>query len=518
MSILTKILLAFVIIAVFPVVYFAAGVLNINQAWRTKVASLNKMLEADQKQNELLKNGDFKAQTSNYTPPLAPKGELGVAQLTAARDALKVGRSRMWYATLNPQSLDDAAQTLIIQMQGTAPNSPLKEHGIKDQAQIFVFSNPPNDGMNQNKSAFDKSSHHYLGEFTVNNLVVGPEGIPASADLPLKAASPLTAAEWQLLRGGSGELVVYDAMPSDQHDVFLGLSEQEIRTYIPDQTAEQYLADGKDIEKFPALKADPELSQSVVDGVDPTTGAKIKVFHRPLRRYDLIFRDAAARLTAINNRLLMITKELEYAKRAEAKATAQLTKLDEIKAAAQDEMNVLQREQKIAQTHLTALQAKVAELTQELKTQLATNRRLAEEIAGRKTAMLPAPPANATAPLANATAQAGVAVAPAVETARTEESSPAPERPRMDLWALTTATTAVTSNRGINCAPRRRRSACCYWPISRSTSSTTSSAATGELTPSPTRWNSGPICSKSPGSSGNSSPTDSSTIRAPSGI
>jgi hypothetical protein len=397
MSILTKVLLGFVIVAVFPVIYFAAGVLSNNQAWRAKVATFEKTLVTEKKQNDLLLNGDFTARTANYTPPLPAKGELGVAQLTAARDSLKVGRSRMWYATLSNASLDAAAQTLTVAVEKTDPKEPLLEHGIKDQAQIFLFSNPPFDGMNRSKSAFDKNNHRYLGEFVVNNLVTGPEGIPATANLPLKAAVPLTPEEWNQLSTQGGELVLYDAMPSDQHDVFLGLNEQDIRTYLPDQTAEQFLADGKDIEKFPALKADPELSQSVEDGIDPATGAKIKIFRRPLRRYDLIFRDAAARLTDINNRLLMVNKEFEYAKQADAKAKAQIARLDQIKAAAQEELKVLESEKTIAQAHLAKLEAKVAEMTQELKTQLSTNRRLTEEIAGRKTAMLAVPSADATA-------------------------------------------------------------------------------------------------------------------------
>jgi hypothetical protein len=407
MSILTKVLLGFVVIAIFPVIFLAAGVLNVNNIWRNKVATLTATLEAEQKQNEILKNGDFLARTSTYRPPLKAKGTLGVAQLIAARDALKVGRSRMWQANLNAQSIDEANQAVTIQMVLVPPEplpvAPLPAHGIKDAAQVFLFSNPTFADIGKTKSAFEKNNHRYLGEFVVSGLVVGPEGVPANNNLPLKATMPMTAEEWQQVRQAGGDIVVYDAMPSDEHDVFLGLTPEEIKTYLPDSSVEQYLADGQDIEKFPALKADPELSQSVEDGVDPSTGAKVKLFRRPLRRYDHIFRDYSDRIVDVSNELLLVTKEFDYAKRAEKRGVEEGMKLDASKLAAEAELKVLQREQAIVKAHLDVLEAKVAELTKELKTQLDTNKRLTEEIAGRKTAMM-APPADATAQAADAKA------------------------------------------------------------------------------------------------------------------
>jgi hypothetical protein len=404
MSILTKILLAFVVIAIFPVIFLSAGVLNVNNVWQKKVADMNRVLDTEQKRNEVLKNGDFTAQTSVYTPPLPEKGKLGVAQLLAARDVLKVGRSRMWFGTVNAAAIDEANQTVSVQIVTNEPKADLIPHGIKDQAQLFLFSNPPFDALNKAKSVFDKNNHRYLGEFAVTGLVVGPEGLPATSALPLKATLPLTTEEWQQIRQGGADIVLYDAMPSDQHDVFLGASEQEIRNFLPDSSVEQYLADGKDIEKFPNLKADPELSLSVEDGVDPT-GAKVKLFRRPLRRYDHIFRDAAERLVDINNELLVVSKEFEYAVRAEKRGVEEGMKLDANKIAAQEELKVLQREQAIAKAHLDTLNKQVADLTQELKNQLATNKRLTEEIAGRKTALM-APPAESTVRVAGAAALA----------------------------------------------------------------------------------------------------------------
>jgi hypothetical protein len=393
MSILTKILLALVVIAIFPMVFLAAGVLNVNQVWRSKYSEYETRLMADEAKNVLLENGDFKAQTSNYTPPLPADGELGVAQLTAARDRLKMGRSRMWYARFPNNGADPTAQTVSAEVVDNLKNAfePAGGHGIKNEAQLFLFSNP--DPKTLDRSEFDKQNHHYFGEFVVTNV--------AGNRLTLQPSVPLTAAEWALFAQGGGELVVYDAMPSDQHEVFIGFDEAELRTFLPDSMVEQYWADGKNIDDFPALKADPELSLSVEDGVDPKTKAKIKVFRRPLRSYDLIFRDAALRLVDINNELLIQQKELEYAERAVIKGNEEVARLDEAKRTAEEELKLLGRERMIAEAHLTALNAKVAELTEELKTQLATNKRLAEDIAGRKTASL-APTADSTAGIAAA--------------------------------------------------------------------------------------------------------------------
>jgi len=401
MSILTKILLALVVISIFPVLYMGAGVLSVNEIWRKKVASYEKAVAEEKKLVELLTHGDFTAQTSSYTPPLKAKGTLGVVQLTAARDSLKVGRSRMWYGTIDPVTINPADGTLtaLLVTSERLPPATVENHGIKDLSAVYVFSNPPvADGIPRKnwQSAFDKNTHRYLGEFVVNNLVIGPEGLPADYKVPLKATTPLTAADVEAIRQGGADVVIYEAMPSDEHDVFLGHTDDEIRNYVPEKTVDQYLADGKDIEKFPALKADPALSLSVEDGVDPETGSKVKLFRRPLRRYDTIFRDAAELLDDINNQLLVDKKELEYAVRAEARGKEEGLKLDANKLAAEEELKVLASETAIAKIHLEELDAKVKQLTQELKTQLATNKRLTDEIAGRKTAAL-SPAAGTTA-------------------------------------------------------------------------------------------------------------------------
>jgi hypothetical protein len=419
MSILTKVLLVFVVLAIPPVIYFAAGALSNTESWQKRVATLTAERDSELQAVELLKNGDRAAQMNPLRPPLAPKGTPGIAQLRAARDTLVVGRSRMWYGTIPPASIRDAEGTLMLAVDTgpLPPSSPpgkkreeVRNHGVKESMKLYVFSNAPTDQTDPSKrwkSIINPSTHKYLGEFIVTGFAVPAGETPDNNFLPVKPSKTLTTDDWEAIRLGGTDIVFYDAMPSDERDAFVGLEPGEIRRLLlPPPSAgppskevelsvEQYVADGKNIDDFPILKNDPVLGKLTEPGPDPKTGARVNLFRRPLSRYDILFNDVTERIADLKNKAAAEQKELDFAKNAvtnfmgiEAKQTTRKTSLE-------TELQLLEQEKMQAEKHLAVLEAKVAELTRELKTQLATNKKLTDEIAGRKTAALP--PEDATA-------------------------------------------------------------------------------------------------------------------------
>jgi hypothetical protein len=376
MSILTKILIGLMVVAVFPLLYFTAGVLAVQHAWRDKVDDFAQAIDKQEEENFQTLHGDDKARLERYEPGRPTSGNAGLLQLEAARDGLKFGRGRVWYAMRDANLIDPAGGTLKVQILDDNVESqtrqPLKEHNIKDKSFLYLFQ------LNHDGST--GADDRYVGEFVVNGLTLDANGVPTDNLLPLRPALPMTTAEWDALKTGSGVWMIYEHMPIDDHDVFSNLSEDEIRALLPDSVEKEYLLDDKPPTE--EVLADPKLAALVVE--DKETGTK--KFLRPLRDYQQAFRNAALRMTEINDRLVILNKEKEFADAAKVQAEALIASLDARRAKLEADKVVVEAELKVVQDQYAKLQAKLAQVQQDLQARLAENRRLAEQISGGKTA------------------------------------------------------------------------------------------------------------------------------------
>lgn len=373
MSLLTKILMGLVVVAVLPVMFFSAAVLRVNEKWRSSVTAYEKAVEQQDKQNFDKLHGDAKARVDRYVPGKLINGNPGVMQYEVARDNLKLGRGRFWYAQPIGDSVDEAAGSFKISIldenvEGGGNRQPLKEHNIKDRAFLYLFQ-LKHDGT-------PDTSDKYIGEFVVNGLTVDANGVPTDNNLPLKPSLPLTPDQWNMIKGNTNQWLVYEHMPIDDHDVFSDLTEDDIRARLPAAVVEEYLNDDK--EPSDAVLASDKLKQFVIE--DKDTGAK--KFLRPLRDYQQIFRNLALRTAEINDRVAVLKKEKEYADRAKVKAEEMIAGLNARQAKLLEEKKLLEAELTATRNHSMKLDAMLAQLQQELKTRLAENKRLADEIAG----------------------------------------------------------------------------------------------------------------------------------------
>lgn len=374
MSILSKILLGLVVIAVFPVLFFSAAVLKVQSAWRSHLAQFQQAIDKEKQENFDLLHGDARARVSQYKPGRPTEGKVGILQYQTALDNLKVGRGRYWYATRIGESFDPQAGRFKIKIldddvENSGNRQPLKEHGIKDKAFLYLFQ-IKHDGTQS------PGDDRYVGEFVVDGLTLDENGVPTDADVPLKPSLPLTDAQWTEVKGGSGIWLVYEYMPNDDHAVFNDLPEEEIRTRVPEAVAAEYMNDDKP--PTDAVLNDEHLKQFVIE--DKDTGTKL--FLRPLRDYQAIFRNVALQVAEMNDRLVILNKEKEYADRAKVKVEQLIASLDARKAKLEAEKVLMASELQVVETQRAKLEALLAQVQQDLQTRLADNKRLAAELSG----------------------------------------------------------------------------------------------------------------------------------------
>jgi len=309
MSILTKVLIGLVIVAVFPVIYLAGGVLNMQDVWHKKVQQLQAQVKQEQARYDLLLNGDLESQTSQITPGKPVKGTPGYTQWKTARDAMMRGVGRVWYARPIAASISGETGTLSIEMFDDKVNDtgfgttrqPLSAHGLTDKTFLYVFQ------MNHNGEPME-GKDRYVGEFIVN-------GLPPGANeplIPLKPTFPLPKEEWDRLKSDSGgqQWVVYDKMPQDSRDLFVGQSRDEIAKQVPANVVDEYEFDNQP--PTDAVRNNEYLKQFIVK--DPKSGTE--KFLRPLRNYAQIFQGSAEQLTDLNMRLQVLKREKDFADQA----------------------------------------------------------------------------------------------------------------------------------------------------------------------------------------------------------
>lgn len=369
MSIFTKVLLGLVLIAAFPAIYLAAGVLSVQGAWRTKVAEFETALKAKQEANKLLEFGSDEARSLPYVPgkPLQPGQTLGVNQLEVARNTLLYQNGRIWYATRLTPSINPELGTVKMVVYdndftnvnfGGDPTSggrkelkEEKEHGITNKMTVFIFQMK----HNGERSATDR----YIGEFVVDGLI--------EANIPLKPARPFTAEQWEKLREGDGQWIVRDQMPNDVREAFIGMSEDEIRQRVGPELAPEYINDNQPATE--AMIADEKLNKFIVG--DDKTGKK---FMRPLNDYREIFRTADRELDEMKVKLQIEEGELAFAKAAEKNAMAISAALDVRKTALEADKVKIDDELKIVKDHSEKLAVAVEEMKQELSRLLQENK------------------------------------------------------------------------------------------------------------------------------------------------
>lgn len=259
---------------------------------------------------------------------------------------------------------------------GVQPAGPIGENG---QVQVAIPGPKPQDGIIYVFEAGNPrpddplQGPQYLGEFHVRS--------GADNSVVLTPTHSLDQLAGERLSRSQGPWNLYETMPVDQHKLFAGLPEDQLRHWLPEATIEEYIRDGT-----PATVDDDPWHIAWYDAEGNRVSSEISgqqdytpKFDRPLRDYALLISELAS---------------VRVERIAEAKAlTADNKKLQSALANAQQlgvqrmqEQQVLSKD--LAGMHadrdaiealLTKIQHLLAQATTALDQKLAHNVRLANQ-------------------------------------------------------------------------------------------------------------------------------------------
>jgi hypothetical protein len=403
MSTLSKVVLGFVFLAALGLFYMSMRTLRTHQAWKSAAIAHEKEIAAVQKKTMDLVEG------SNEPGQEIPS----IAELESALHEAVVGRGRVWR---------DATRGVVDPASGIAkvnvalPNP----HQIEDKMILYVFSGQ------------DLASARYVGEFKVVFL--------AGQEVTLEPTLKRTPAEVQRITAALGPWTLYEVMPADSHEVFAGLTDQDLMSFLPrapqrrpnesdddfnervrlhDALIQEYLKDGKP----PAANDPPERVRVVVkinknyeqlDQASRNTLDQLKIpkeavqadqvlefdqptaeqlfgleiaqevrrfYQRPLRDYAFYFREANRQWPILEDKLAAANKDLEYIRVALADAQTHETFTRELRTKLQAELARMQSERDTVVAYQQQLEAKAERAEAMIAALYAQNKQLAAKLA-----------------------------------------------------------------------------------------------------------------------------------------
>ncbi len=350
----------------------AAETLRIHAVLRTRVNQLEGQLAEVRAQNDALVRGTGDAQIigqlQSKDPPLqmfeGTESLLSIEELDHRLLLATRIRGRVW-RNVAPAGIDAATGAVRIAAEQPVPA------GFNADTVVYLFEEgpaelPAADGRPQGKQ--------YLGEFRVVEA--------AGQQATLLPVLPMDNFERARLAASRGPWAVYETMPVDRHQIFAGMSEEELRKILPRQSVEEYIRHGKE-----ASKDDDEAR---IAGFDENGNrilpeqlgeAAKRIYQRRLRDYAADFDELARRRIAMEVDIQAVKKDNERLAAAHTSAKQlQAFREDEIKKLSIDLAGITKERQTI-DAHLAQVEQQLATAHELLAATLKRNSQLAAELA-----------------------------------------------------------------------------------------------------------------------------------------
>jgi hypothetical protein len=364
----------------------SSEVVRINGVLRSQINKDQKQLDTVDAQIDALKNGtnasSIIGQLSSLEPPVkTSKNEQGEEVLKSIADLdheLLIWtreRGRIW-PVAKPIGVPNA-QTGAVVIPTPA--------GIKPQTVVYLFE----DGPPQTLAAKGPArGPQYLGEFAVKQ--VGPQ------QTTLTPALALDDLERKRLASSRGPWIIYESMPIDRHEIFMGEDEKQLQTKLPKKSLNEYVRDGKPstADDDPVRVVGYDENGKPLPPGDLSKATK-KVYQRRLRDYAAEFDELVRRrilmltdIDAVKKDIARLTDAEDAAKKIQAFRENERTKLTSDLAGVNKELAAIQK-------HLDGVNKllnRARTLTVEL---MKRNDQLAAQLAARQ--LSPPKPASGTA-------------------------------------------------------------------------------------------------------------------------
>lgn len=362
MTISSRILLGFVVIAAIVFFYMAARTLKTHSEWREVYNAKQAELERKQDDIRALEYGR-KAADGSVT-------EKGVNQLRAEVANHILRRGRIWRGA-SPTELLDQQGTVQIKVEpvsidtSTLPgvNSlPDGKGGLEPVARelingdvVFVFDSEP-----INQADVGPNYPGYIGAFLVSDVATAEKISTATLKPVLKTSAAHRAQDRQALisrmQSASNRWILLEVMPKDFHGLFAGLTDAELESLLPPDVVDEYRRHGQ-----PAEADDPE--EFIVQGPDGQ-----EYYSRPLRDFYLLIQEIDRRKVEVTDEIAGLKEDLERLKKDIQLAQTDLTARQEEKAGLEDALLAVQAEEQAARTHRENLEGQVAQLQNNIET------------------------------------------------------------------------------------------------------------------------------------------------------
>lgn len=199
----------------------------------------------------------------------------------------------------------------------------------------------------------------YVGEFSASNV--------DDKKILLKPTAKLTARETDRLKKlakGKGSWVLYEMLPQDNHELFAGLTDEQLKAMLPAGTLPEFLKDGK-----PAAQDDPK---------DRVRGGK---YVRQLRDFGVLLSVEQKHRILLTDSIeaaktdkLLLDKALADAQKQEESCKKDIAAAKKLLAKAGRQRDVVAGYRKLLEEKLAAMEKRVANL-------IASSRAMAGQIA-----------------------------------------------------------------------------------------------------------------------------------------
>jgi hypothetical protein len=264
-----------------------------------------------------------------------------------------------------PQPAADAAQAA-----GDAPKPAAAAAGpigITKDTILFLFEQ--GDPANPDPT----KGPQYLGEFRVTAV--------ADKLVTMVAVQQLDDFELKRLAASKVPWALHESMPVDQYKLFEGLTEEQLRKWLPEKSVKEYLRHGtaKEADDDPMRVVGLDEEGKPVDPKDMSKAVKI-LYQRRLRDYSVEFDELARDRVVLLANIAGVTKDNERLKAA-------LVSAKQLQAFREDEQQKLgvdlagiTKERSAIEKHLANVEQQLASDRQTLATKLDENARLAERL------------------------------------------------------------------------------------------------------------------------------------------
>jgi hypothetical protein len=347
----------------------AAETLRINSVYRSAIDRKTKELEQLTAVNDALRNGtddpSIMAQLRNEAEPAVaiPENAESIPSLADLDHQILLAtrlRGRVW-RDVAPAAADASGTVRLAAVPA----------GLKKDTVVYVFEEgpaqlPAADGRPQGKQ--------YLGEFRVTE--------PAAQQIALAPLQPLDQFEQRRLAASRGPWVVYETMPPDRHQLFAGMTEEQLRQRVPPQSVGEYIRHGQE--------ANPDDDDARKQGLDADgkplpsgelAGAAKVIYQRRLRDYAAEFDELSRRRVdmevskaAVQKDIDRLTAALASAKKLQASREAEVKRLT-------TDLTGVKKERQTIEQHLAKVRQQLARVRELLDNTLKQNSELADRLA-----------------------------------------------------------------------------------------------------------------------------------------